>query len=203
MRSIPVLLAITLAACHGSAVSPSAATSTAAATPVAVPPAPAVFPVGTHARCGEHDGDDGCGEMMARGAPDACAGASQPIAFPETTAATDASGKPVTRAGAKLTGVPVVAVTDLLAHPDSFAGKTVRLEGNVSAMCQHRRAWFAVQGEGRPGATVQVIAAPAFLVPGNAVGMRARTEGQVEVVATTAGPQAKALVVRATGAEFL
>jgi hypothetical protein len=204
MRSTPLFaLAVActaLLACGGSAVPPTATpTSTAA-------PAQArsgeIFAASGHAGCGEEKGA-GCGEAMAQGAPDACAGASQPIAYPDATTATDATGKAVTVAGARLGGVALVAVADLLAHPDSYAGKTVRLEGNVAGMCQHRRAWFAVQGEGRQGSAVQVIAAPAFLVPQNAVGMHTRTEGKVELVTRGGDAKDKVVVVHATGAEFL
>lgn len=125
------------------------------------------------------------------------------------------TGASVLAAGAKLSGVPAVSIGDLLKNPDAWSGKTVRLEGNVSAMCTHRRAWFAIQADDKSGAYVRVIAAPNFLVPEGSIGKRARTEGRVEVTEVPAeaaqhytqehqlAAQPKAVLLRATGAEFL
>jgi len=118
-------------------------------------------------------------------------------------------------AGARLTGTARLAtVAELTGLPESLAGATVRVEGNVSAMCGHRRSWFALQGEDKSGAAVRVLTTPAFLVPEGAIGRRARAEGVVELVdipletaqhyaeAHDLPVQTKAAVVRATGAEF-
>ncbi|MBI4705202.1 MAG: hypothetical protein HY744_29185 [Deltaproteobacteria bacterium] len=133
-----------------------------------------------------------------------------------------ATGAPMQVVGAPLAGVPLVTVADLVARPEELAGRSVRLEGRVSAMCQHARAWFAVQNEGASeGAFVRVLTTPRFLVPPGAIGKRARAEGTVELVEVSAeaakhfagehqlgepgkaeGP-AKRAIVRATGAEFL
>ena len=132
------------------------------------------------------------------------------------------TGKSMQMVGQKLAGAPVVSVRDLLANPNAYQGKTVRLEGDVSAMCQHRRAWFAVQDDGeREGRYVRVVTAPAFLVPAGSVGRRARTEGRVSVVEVPAGsakhyaeehklgdPSAvrgaeRRIVISAFGAEFI
>lgn len=117
--------------------------------------------------------------------------------------------------GAKLGGTAqVVTVAELAGLPESMAGKTVRVEGNVSAMCGHRRSWFSLQSEDKSGAVVRVVTTPAFLVPEGAIGKRARAEGVVELVdipletaqhyAESHGlpVQTKAAVVKATGAEF-
>jgi hypothetical protein len=174
------------------------------------------------AKAGEHACCEGqkagaCGEAQKAGGHDCGAVTGEPIKFPDAVVVTDASGAKMTVAGAKLTGAPLVSVADLLAHPETYVGKTVRLEGNVSAMCQHMRAWFAVQAPGRSADFVRVFSAPAFLVPENAVGTKARTEGTVEVIETSpetarhlagdhelaAGAQPKTVVIRATGAEFI
>jgi hypothetical protein len=150
---------------------------------------------------------------------------TEPVANPDERAAKDpATGAELTAVGAALAGVETVAVKDLLANPDSWAGKSIRLEGNVSAMCTHRRGWFAVVDDGdRSGSVLRVLTAPAFLVPEGSVGRKVRTEGKVEVVEVPAGAarhyakdhkvgdQAaiegdapiKQIVVRADGAEFL
>ncbi len=125
------------------------------------------------------------------------------------------TGATVLATGDKLAGAQAVSVAELLANPEAFAGKTVRLEGNVSAMCTHRRAWFSVQSDDRSGGYVRIIAAPKFLVPEGSIGKRARTEGVVEIVEVPKEqaehyaaehqlpPQFKAPVLRATGAEFI
>ena len=141
---------------------------------------------------------------------------SGPIQNNELSTRTDpATGKTLQAVGRKLAGLVNVKVSELIAHPDRYAGKYVRVEGDVAAMCTHRRAWFSVQDEGdRSGAYVRVIAAPAFLVPEQAVGKKARAEGTVELVdvpGATAqhlsnqhgldGTQVgKAVIIRASGA---
>jgi len=219
------LSAATLFACSGSPATPStpAAATTASAASAPAPAGPNPYAVGgEHAGCAEAkagQGEHACAEaaQKAGGGHDCGAVMGEPIKFPDTAVVTDASGAKVTVAGAKLTGAPLVSVADLLAHPDTYVGKTVRLEGNVSAMCGHMRAWFAVQAPGRSADFVRVFSAPAFLVPENAVGTKARTEGVVEVIATSPdtarhlagehelaqGAQQKTVVIRATGAEFI
>jgi hypothetical protein len=122
--------------------------------------------------------------------------------------------------GAKLSGAAPVSVRELLDNPDAFAGKRVRLEGDVAAMCHHKRRWFAVQDPGdRSGQFVRVMAAPAFLVPPESIGKKARAEGTVEVIELPAATQQhlarehdlgreraepqKRVVLRATGAEII
>lgn len=164
-----------------------------------------------------------CGKPVEEG----CSGdhGTEPVASPDERIEKDpASGASVTAVGAVLAGSEVVTVKDLLANPDAYAGKSVRLEGNVSAMCTHRRGWFAVIDDGdRTGTVVRVLTAPAFLVPEGSIGRKARAEGTVEVVDVAAGAARhyaaehkvgdpaelagdapiKQIVIRATGAEFL
>ena len=167
-----------------------------------------------------HAGHEGCA-----GAHDVEEG--QPAVPGQNTEAvpvTDqATGAAILGAGAKLVGAPPVTIGDLIAKPERYVGKTVRVSGNISAMCYHRRGWFAVQAEGRGGAAVRVITAPAFKVPENSIGKKARAEGVVSLVEVPAGaarhyaedhqvgsPAAlqddkpvQTVIIRATGAEFL
>jgi hypothetical protein len=126
--------------------------------------------------------------------------------------------------GQKLAGLPATPLAQLAKTPVAFAGKTVRLEGTITALCHHRREWFAVAEPGAPqGSGIRVITAPGFLVPENAIGRRVRTEGLVEVAEVPGAaarhyaeghglgtPEAfdparpvKQVVIRAVGAEFL
>jgi hypothetical protein len=124
--------------------------------------------------------------------------------------------------GTQLTGAPRITLEELLARPEEHVGKLVRLEGTVSAMCHHQRAWFSVAESAAPGARfVRVVTAPEFLVPLEIIGRQARTEGTVELVdvpaptarhyaadhglgdpKAVAGP-VRSVILRARGAEFL
>ena len=129
-------------------------------------------------------------------------------------------GKTIVHAGNVFAGVETVKVSELVAKPDAYAGKTIRLEGDITAMCHHKRAWFAMAAEDRSGRNVRVVTVPTFLVPPKSIGKRAVIEGKVEVVEV---PEARAKhlaeehklrepgaitgplkepLVRATGADF-
>jgi len=128
-------------------------------------------------------------------------------------------GVVVTQVGT-ITDAPEVPVAKLLADPEAYRGKRVRVTGNVAAMCHHRRAWFAITGKGdKSGRHLRVLTAPAFLVPPRSVGKSARAEGTVEIIAVDPAmarhladslklhyPQRerpiKRVVLRASGAEF-
>ncbi|MFH1811432.1 MAG: hypothetical protein ABIJ09_22010 [Pseudomonadota bacterium] len=130
-------------------------------------------------------------------------------------------GETITHAGADFADGAVVSVSELLAKPDDFAGKKVRIKGNISAMCHHRRGWFAVVADDQSGRFVRVMTAPAFLVPPGSIGKTADAEGVVEVIEVAAehakhiagehklgDPEAitaniKQVVVRASGADFI
>lgn len=137
-------------------------------------------------------------------------------------ARTAEDGTSYTHVGGELTGAPEVAVAELMANPDKWAGKRVTISGNVSAMCQHKRGWFAVVGEGdQSGQQLQVKTAPVFLVPAGSIGKSAKAEGTVEVIEVKAEharhlaaehkigePEeitapVKRVVVQAVGADFI
>ena len=164
-----------------------------------------------HAR-GTPGGEERCGGSSGGAAHEGCgACGGEPGAAPARdevrTVADPATGELVTLVGANVGAAEVVKTADLLASPRDYVGKRVRLEGNVSAMCEHRRAWFTVQADDRSGRAVRVVAAPAFLVPAGSVGKRVRTEGVVELAAQQAGSRGgtedgNRVLLRATGAEL-
>lgn len=84
--------------------------------------------------------------------------------------------------GAELAQTELTTVEAMLADPKAYEGKAVRVEGDVSAMCKHRRGWFSVVAGDKSGQSLRVLAAPAFLVPPESVGKLARAEGVVELV---------------------
>ena len=59
--------------------------------------------------------------------------ASHPMPAGEETA----YGKP-------LEGAETVVIADLLADPDHYVGKTIRVEGRVSDVCSHRGCWINI-----------------------------------------------------------
>ncbi|MGC4063044.1 MAG: hypothetical protein QM784_00010 [Polyangiaceae bacterium] len=140
----------------------------------------------------------------------------QPIRDDGAKTTTDPkTGEVVTRVGASIGDQLVgVTVTELLKRPEAFQGGLVLVEGKVTAMCGHRRAWFAVVEPAGGGAPLRVVTAPAFLVPKDAIGKTARAVGQVEIreiSSAAAEHQAKdhgmpadrrIVMLKATGAEF-
>lgn len=156
---------------------------------------------------GTHNHDhDSCGSC----------GASEPVA---ASAAVPLSGS--VSVGEALSGRERVTIAALDSNPEQYHGKSVRLEGEVTAMCHHRRLWFAVKDEGdASGKYVRVLTGPRFLVPEGAMGRKVRTEGTIEILevpeaearhhakdhklgdpSAVQGPQ-KRIVLRATGAQF-
>jgi hypothetical protein len=120
-------------------------------------------------------------------APAAPAPTANAPAAPAPTAPAPAAKAPAAPAGAvvavgeKLTGLPAVTVAQLLKDPTAYAGKKVRIEGPIASYCFHKRDWYAVRDSDAPGPSVRILTGDAFLVPENAQGKRARTEGTVEV----------------------
>lgn len=81
----------------------------------------------------------------AKASPEKAAPAAKPGAKPG--AKTDLAGK---KYGEGITQSESVAISDLLAEPDKYAGKRVRVEGTVSDVCPKRGCWFEMAGE-KPG----------------------------------------------------
>ena len=139
--------------------------------------------------CGGHaEKPAGCGGHAEKPAEEAheehasCGGHGSAPPATETVATDTPDGGKVTHGGGTFAEVPEVSVTELVANPDKYAGQQVQVVGDVSAMCHHRRGWFAVAAADGSGAQIRVITMPAFLVPQEAIGTKARAQGKVEVV---------------------
>lgn len=151
------------------------------------------------------------------GGHDCTMGAGTQGASDQVTSSTNAEGKTVLAAGAPLSDGQVITPVALLADPQSFSGKKVRISGNVTAMCTHARGWFAVATDDTTGRYVRVITAPTFLVPADSIGKKAEAEGVVEVTQVDAATQEHLasghglaagasnvkVVLKATGATFV
>ncbi|RKZ18899.1 DUF4920 domain-containing protein [bacterium] len=57
--------------------------------------------------------------------------------------------------GEGVTGTELVKVSDLLASPDDYIGKTVRVKGTAVGVCAHRGCWVTIAGD-KEGETVRV-----------------------------------------------
>ncbi|MCB9897944.1 MAG: DUF4920 domain-containing protein [Planctomycetes bacterium] len=78
----------------------------------------------------------------------ALAACGQQPASSGATASLAPDGSPVARTwGAPLADAPTVPVSTLLASPDAYVGKTVRVRGTAVAVCQHRGCWFDVASD--------------------------------------------------------
>lgn len=188
---------------------PQQAPAEATAAPAAAPGATAVPTAqaapAAHAPRAEHD----------------CAEGTTELTDDKVVTRTNDKGQTVLHAGAEFADGARVSVAQLMSQPDAYAGKKVRIRGNVSAMCHHKRGWFAVVGDDQSGQFVRVLTAPAFLVPAGSIGKLAEAEGTVEVIEVAADhakhiagehklgdPEAitanvKQVVIRASGADFI
>ena len=75
-------------------------------------------------------------------------------------------------------------IPSILADPGGFVGKTVRVEGTVTAVCAHEGCWMALSADGRPdGPTLRLKVDDGVIVfPVTAKGRKAAAEGVVERV---------------------
>jgi hypothetical protein len=129
---------------------------------------------------GELEAAPECGDKRVTGCAEEAAGPGprgEAVPAGETE-----DGRPVLHAGGAFSDAPVVAVEALLADPRKWAGKTVVVEGDISAMCHHKRGWFAMVAGDKSGQQLRVITLPAFHVPPESIGRVARAEGTVEVI---------------------
>ena len=79
--------------------------------------------------------------------------------------------------GEGVTGEDIVLVSDLLAKPDEFIGKTVRVKGTAVGVCAHRGCWINVAGD-KEGETVRVKVQDGVIVfPPEIVGDTVIAEG--------------------------
>ncbi len=116
--------------------------------------------------------------------------------------------------------IELVSANDIVANPESFAGRTIRVTGQVKGFCHHRRGWYAIDVPNADPPYVRIVTAPDFLVPPGIMNATATAVGTVEVTEVqgsrrshyerehelgpgTAEPgRTVRAVIRATGARF-
>lgn len=78
----------------------------------------------------------------------------------------------------------VTPITEVITSPQRFDGRTVKVEGVVTAVCTHEGCWMALASPGAPeGGTVRIKVDDGVIVfPVTAKGKRATAEGRIEKV---------------------
>jgi hypothetical protein len=105
--------------------------------------------------------------------------ADKPVDQEKTTPAPASASQPLVL-GKALAGAEQVSVADLLANPNTYDGKTVRLEGKIEDFCHHKRAWFGIGAKDGKG-MLRVFCAPRFQAPADCLGKQVVAEGKVEL----------------------
>ncbi|MBP9203637.1 MAG: DUF4920 domain-containing protein [Kofleriaceae bacterium] len=95
---------------------------------------------------------------------------------PGAAAATDG-----TKYGAGLADGSVVAIDEVIANPQAFAGKKVRVEGMVTDVCPKRGCWFEMAGTGAGKKLRFKVQDGVMTFPMEAKGKHAVAEGVVAV----------------------
>ena len=89
------------------------------------------------------------------------------------------AGSPETTYGKGVTSGETVKVADLLAKPEAYVGKPLRVEGTITEVCPMRGCWIRLSGGGSDARTVQ------FKVPDGAIVFPATVKGRPAVVEGT------------------
>jgi hypothetical protein len=79
--------------------------------------------------------------------------------------------------GKGITATDVVAISDLIATPDKYVGKTIRVEGLITDVCPKRGCWMVLAGD-KDFQTVRIKVEDGEIVfPLDAKGKKAVAEG--------------------------
>jgi hypothetical protein len=89
--------------------------------------------------------------------------------------------------GTGVTLAEVTSIAALHATPEKFVGKTIRLDGVVTAVCTEMGCWMALSAEGHPDQTVRfkVDHDAGIVFPISAKGKPASAQGTFEKIAAT------------------
>ena len=83
--------------------------------------------------------------------------------------------------GKKITVKEVTPISDILANPEKYEGKTVLVEGKVGDVCKKMGCWMMLNGEGK-GESIRVKVKDGEIVfPQDAGGKMARAQGVISV----------------------
>ncbi len=117
-----------------------------------------------------------------------------------------------TRLGAGVTLKDATPIKAVIERPEEFVGKTIRVDGVATAVCQHMGCWMAVGDESDtngPTVRLKVDHGGPIVFPVTAKGKKVSAEGVFEVATgedakeaagANAKPDAKIYQLKATGA---
>lgn len=91
--------------------------------------------------------------------------------------------------GALSEGTETAALSEILAHPDAYTGKSIRTEGTIERVCQRRGCWMELRAEGSEPVRVP-MAGHSFFLPRDVAGHTATIEGTVQL--TPLSPERRA-----------
>jgi hypothetical protein len=102
---------------------------------------------------------------------------------PAAKAKADAKPGEVLARGEKLKGLPAVTLADLLATPEKYQDKSVRVEGIIRRACQKAGCWMELaESTDKAANGMRVLMKDhAFFVPIDSAGSKATVEGKVAV----------------------
>ena len=80
--------------------------------------------------------------------------------------------------GQPLAVAELTTLTDITDDPESFAGRTVKTEGEITQVCQRMGCWMEMREGDGPAIRVP-MAGHSFFLPRDVSGRRATIEGQV------------------------
>lgn len=91
---------------------------------------------------------------------------------------------PGTKLGSGITLKDATPVASVVADPEAFVGKTIRIDGVATTVCTHKGCWMAVAEDDRSGSqTVRVkVEDGVIVIPISAKGKKVSAEGVFEAV---------------------
>lgn len=94
--------------------------------------------------------------------------------------------------GGGVTLTEATPIASLTAKPAEFVGKTVRIDGVATAVCEHMGCWMAIAPDGQPNAaTVRIKVEDGVIVfPVTAKGKKVSAQGMFEEVKDAEGKEA-------------
>lgn len=128
----------------------------------------------TQAASAQEENCPGGGGEHAAAAKDHCEGGATAPAAPRELGSQQHFGRELSDA------VGVTDLNSLLSAPETYAGKLVKTEGQISAVCQARGCWMELRSEGNTPLRVP-MAGHSFLVPRDSAGKRAVVEGKISL----------------------
>ena len=101
-------------------------------------------------------------------------------AHAEAAEGTEPAGEGPTSYGEPLSETEATPLATIAGDPETFAGKTVKTEGEIAAVCQRMGCWMEMRAEGVDPIRVP-MAGHSFFLPKDVSGRHATVEGQVNV----------------------